>query len=68
MRPRQLKLQPSFEYRHPRLLIAVRVGVGIWLVILTAILCRSGRWWGLALLAPAALHFYLAIRLARAHS
>jgi hypothetical protein len=31
--------------------------------VLTAILCAYGRWWGLALVAPAALHFYFAYRL-----
>jgi hypothetical protein len=43
----------------------VRVLIGIWLVILTGILCQSGSWWGLALLVPAALHFSLALRLGR---
>jgi hypothetical protein len=40
----------------------VRIAVGIWLLILAAILCGSGYWWGVLLLAPAALHFYLAYR------
>lgn len=39
---------------------------GIWLVIVTGILCQGGHWWGLALLPAAALHFYLAQRLGRA--
>jgi len=41
----------------------VRVGIGIWLLVLTAIPCGYGRWWGVLLVAPAALHFYLAYRL-----
>ena len=41
----------------------VRFGVGIWLLALAAFLCYSGRWWGLLLIAPAALHFYLGYRL-----
>jgi hypothetical protein len=47
----------------------VRVGVGIWLLFLAAILCGYGYWWGVLLVAPAALHFYLAYRLGhRVHS
>jgi hypothetical protein len=55
-----------FSQRHPRLVIGVRVAVGVWLIILAGILCHDGYWWGLALLAPAALHFYLARRVGRA--
>jgi hypothetical protein len=40
----------------------VRIAVGVWLLILAAILGGSGHWWGVLLLAPAALHFYLAYR------
>lgn len=40
----------------------IRLAVGIWLLALTAYLCYRDIWWGLLLLAPAALHFYLAYR------
>jgi len=53
------------ERHHPGLWIWVRVLVGIWLLILAGILCQGDRWWGLALLLPAALHFFLALRLGR---
>ena len=43
----------------------VRFGVGIWLLALAAYLCYSGFWWGVLLIAPAALHFYLDYRLQR---
>jgi hypothetical protein len=58
-----MRLLPSHLYGHPRLMARVRIGVGIWLLALTAILLGSGYWWGALLLAPAALHFYLAYRL-----
>ncbi|MBV8989416.1 MAG: hypothetical protein JOY58_01145 [Solirubrobacterales bacterium] len=62
----RLRQPTSWEERHhPGLWILVRVLSGIWLVILTGILCRYGSWWGLALLVPAALHFYFALRLGR---
>ncbi len=58
-----MSLVPPHPYRHPRLVISVRIGVGAWLLVAAAILCGSGSWWGLVLVAPAALHFYLAYRL-----
>jgi hypothetical protein len=65
MRLRQTKVPSSWEYRHARVMFPARVGIGIWLVILTAILYGNGRggWWGALLVPAAALHFYLAYRL-----
>jgi hypothetical protein len=65
-----MKLVPSYEYRHARLFARVRAGVGVWLLILTAILYGSDRsgWWGLLLVPAAAVLFYLAYRLPRAIS
>jgi hypothetical protein len=50
-----------------RQIARVRVGVGIWLLLLTAILYRAGVGgpWELLLLGAAALHFGLAYRLFR---
>ena len=58
-----MRLVPSYHRRHPRLIARVRIGVGVWLLVLAAILCGYGYWWRVLLLAPAALHFYLAYRL-----
>jgi hypothetical protein len=66
MRLRQTtKVPTSWEYRHARLMLPMRVVSGIWFVVLTAILYGSGRggWWGALLVPAAALHFYLAYRL-----
>lgn len=51
--------------RHARVVFFVRVGTGIWLTTLTAILFhrRRDRWLSVLLLPSAALHFYLAYRL-----
>ena len=40
-----------------------RVAIGIWLLVAGAILLGEGYWWGVVMVAPAALHFYLAFRL-----
>jgi hypothetical protein len=52
---------------YPQQVAHVRVGVGIWLLFLTAILCGSGHGgqWGWLLAVAAALHFCLAYRLFR---
>jgi hypothetical protein len=65
MRLRQPKLPGAWEHGHARLMLPVRVAIGTWLVILTAILYGSGRggWWGALLVPAATLHFFLAYRL-----
>lgn len=53
---------------YPRQVACVRIGVGIWLLVLTAILYGSGHGgqWAWLLVVGAALHFYVAYRLFRA--
>ena len=46
--------------RDPRTVAWVRVAVAIWLLVLTGIFWSRGYHWGAALLAPAALHLWLA--------
>jgi hypothetical protein len=52
---------------HPLAVARVRVGVGIWLLVVTAILYSTGHGgqWGWLLIPTAALHFFLARRLFR---
>jgi hypothetical protein len=60
-----LLIRPSaWEYRHARLMAPVRVVIGIWLLVLTAIIYGYGLggWWGVLLVPAAALHFYFAYR------
>jgi hypothetical protein len=48
----------------------VRIGAGVWLLVLTAVLYGDGRggWWGVLLVPTAALLFSVAYRLPRAIS
>ena len=55
----------SYTNSHRCAKARVRFGVGIWLLALAAYACYSGHWWGVLLVAPAALHFYLGYRLQR---
>jgi hypothetical protein len=65
---RLIKPATPYGYRHPLLVARVRKGVGVWLLILTAVLYGKGQggWWGLLLIPAAALNFYLARRVPRA--
>jgi hypothetical protein len=65
---REVTRQPRWrwERRHPRLIARVRVAIGIWLLVVGAILLSEGYRWGVVMVAPAALHFYLAYRLLHA--
>jgi hypothetical protein len=68
MRWREITRQPrwKWERRHPLLIVRMRVAIGIWLLVLGAILVSDGYWWGVLMILPAALHFYLAYRLRHA--
>jgi hypothetical protein len=61
-----MQLLSSFDRRRPRTSAGVRIAVGIWLAIGGAIACDNGYWWGLVILLPAALNFYLAYRTLKA--
>jgi hypothetical protein len=65
MRLRQTQIPTSWEYRHTRLMLPVRVVTCVWLVFLTAVLYGYGRggWWGAVLVPAAALHLYIVYRL-----
>jgi Flp pilus assembly protein TadB len=64
LRERWLR-QSAREARKARLLIPLRAAIGLWLVVLTGVLCFFGEWWAPVLLLFAALHFYLSVRLVR---
>jgi hypothetical protein len=67
---RLMKLVPPIEYRHARLFARIRVGVGVWLLVLAAILYGydRGGWLRVLLVPTAALLFHIAYRLPRAIS
>ena len=68
IRWREVTRQPRWQWerRHPRLIVRLRVAIGIWLLVVGAILVGEGYWLGVLMVAPAALHFYLAYRLRHA--
>jgi hypothetical protein len=68
MRWRELTRQPRWrwERRHWRLIVRMRVTIGIWLLVVGSILLSYGYWWGVLIFVAAALHFYFAYRLRHA--
>lgn len=61
-----MQLLSPFDRRRPRTSAGVRIAVGIWLLIGAALACHDGYWWGLVILLPGALNFYLAYRTLKA--
>ena len=59
-----MRLTTSYDVRHPVVMAWVRFVSGAWLVVLTALLCSIGDWWG-AVLAPLARRAPLLGRAAR---
>lgn len=56
--------QSTWEMSHrPDIWLVVRLVITAWLLLLTAILCANGYWWGLALLLAVAAHLVYVIRL-----
>jgi len=50
----------SWEYRYPRFCAGARVAAGILVILIGAILCGSGYWWGALLMAIGALAIIVA--------
>jgi hypothetical protein len=50
-------LVTSWDRRHPSVLAGLRLGAGIWLVVLSALLFSVGDWWAAPLLVVAAVLF-----------
>jgi hypothetical protein len=65
MRWREMTRQPRWrwERRHWRLIVRMRVAIGVWLLVVGGILLSDGYWWGVLIFVAAALHFYFAYRL-----
>lgn len=60
-----MQLTTSFDGRHPVVMAWVRFVVGAWLILLTALLCSIGDWWGTVLLLPVGLALWVGWRLLR---
>ena len=57
------RISTKFGRRHVKGVAFTRLLVAIWLVILGAIFCASGHWWGALLFAAAAVVGWLAYQM-----
>jgi len=57
-----MRLTTSYDVRHPIVMAWVRFVPGAWLVVLAALLCSIGDWWGAVLLLPTGLAFWVGRR------
>jgi hypothetical protein len=58
----------SWDLRHRHTSVAIRVLLALWIGVIVAVLCATGRWWGLAFVAPLLLDLYLLRRILMAGS
>ena len=60
-----MQLTTSFDVRHPVAMAWARFVLAVWMVLLTALLCSIGDWWGTVLLVPAGLALWIGWRVLR---
>lgn len=49
----------NWDLRHRKSSIAIRGVLAVWIAVIVAVLCATGRWWGLVFVAPLVLDLYL---------
>lgn len=61
------RMMMRWAYRHRHVMIPIRVALGIWIAVVTAVLYGSGRggWWAAVLVPAELLNLYLLYRLRR---
>jgi hypothetical protein len=62
-----MRLTTSYDLRHRVAMAWVRFGAGVWLVVLTVLLCSIGDWWALVLLLAAGLLSWAGWRVLRSN-
>jgi hypothetical protein len=53
----------SWDLRHRRSSLVIRLLLAVWITIVVVVLCATGRWWGLAFVVPLVLDWYLLRRI-----
>lgn len=48
--------------------LAIRLLLAVWTAVIVAVLCATGRWWGLFFIVPLVLDLYLLRRIVAAGS
>jgi len=58
----------NWDLRHRRSSLLIRLLLAVWIAIIVALLCATGRWWGLVFIIPLILDVYLLRRIVAAGS
>lgn len=58
----------NWDLRHRKSSLAIRLVLAVWITAVVIVLCATGRWWGLAFVAPLILDLYLLRRILAAGS
>ncbi len=58
----------NWDLRHRKSSLVIRLLLAVWIAIIVAVLCATGRWWGLVFVVPLALDLYLLRRILAARS
>ncbi|HVA06088.1 MAG TPA: hypothetical protein VNG12_05030 [Acidimicrobiales bacterium] len=58
----------SWDLRHRKSSLAIRLLLAVWIAVVVALLCATGRWWGLVFLVALGLDLYLLRRILAADS
>ena len=64
---RQAQLTPvNWDLQHSKSSFVIRSVLAVWIRVVIVVLCATGRWWGLAFIAPLVLDLYLLRRVVAA--
>jgi hypothetical protein len=58
----------DWDLRHRKSSLTIRLLLAVWIAVIVAVLCYSGRWWGLVFVVPLVLDMYLLRRILMAGS
>jgi hypothetical protein len=57
------KVTMNWDLRHRKSSLVIRLLLAVWITVVVVVLCATGRWWGLAFVAPLLVDLYLLRRI-----
>jgi 1,4-dihydroxy-2-naphthoate octaprenyltransferase len=58
----------SWDLRHRKSSLVIRLVLAVWIAVIIVVLCATGHWWGLVFVVPLVLDLYLVRRILSADS
>jgi 1,4-dihydroxy-2-naphthoate octaprenyltransferase len=53
----------NWDVRHRKSSLVLRLLLAVWIAVIVAVLCATGRWWGLVFVVPLVVDLYLLRRI-----